>query len=292
MKFALIIVSSFFLSTAYASSCCVANAGLPQFMTLPAKWQITTTASQARVIGDTSTKGRSVFRGSNNREKTTQLGGGIAWAKGPWQLNASFAYAQKERQLGDKTAASTGATDPSFAVVREIPTGRFGHRVWSFVRHIFPAADSVYDTQDELSTNSIGAGRPQTGLGALYMWNARYFDAQALAEAHLGHANQRGDTRLGSQPGGSMGAGVGWVKSKWRLGSLITARWEASSTVKQEGRETRTGRIQVWDSTLSLGRQIDAFQNAALSYNDQTLLGPARNTTLSRSFSLLWQWRW
>jgi hypothetical protein len=292
MKYVLIIFFSLLASEVQAASCCVANAGLPQFITLPAKWQITSQLSHSQVFGDTNTKGRTVFRGNNNKEQVTTLAGGVAWAKGLWQINSSFSWAQKNRRLGDQEASSTGASDPSLAVVRELQTGHFGHRVWSFIRHIFPAANSIYDSQNALATQSFGAGRPQTGVGALYVWNGRFFDAQIVSEVHLAHGNTRGQTRLGSQPGGSIGAGGGWVKKKWRTGIMLTSRFEAASQITQDGDKSSTGRVQVWDSTFTLGRQIDPFSNVAISYNDQTFFGPARNTTLSRSGTFLWQYRW
>ncbi|MBY0518636.1 MAG: hypothetical protein K2P81_17125 [Bacteriovoracaceae bacterium] len=292
MKFVLIIFFSLYLTDLKAASCCVANAGLPQLITLPAKWQITSQLSHSQVIADTNPKGSTVFRGDNNKEQVTTLAGSVAWAKGLWQLNSSFAWAQKNRRLGDQEASSVGASDPSVAVVREIPTGHFGHRIWSFLRHVFPAANSIYDSQNALATQSLGAGRPQTGLGALYVWNGRFFDAQMVSEIHLGHGNTRGQTHLGAQPGGSIGAGGGWVKKKWRTGVMLTSRFEGASQITQDGEKSSTSRIQVWDSNFSLGRQLDAFSNIAISYNDQTLFGPARNTTLTRSGTFLWQYRW
>jgi hypothetical protein len=240
------------------------------------------------VVGDTSAKGRSVFRGDDNREQLTQLGASVGWAQKSWQIHTAFSYAERDKELSGTEKNSQGVTDPSLAVVKEIGTGHFGHRVYSFIRHTFAVGDSVYESR----AAGLGLGRDQTGLGALYMWNGRFWDAQVLGEAHLGHATTRSEHRLSTQPGGSMGAGMGRVKGRWRLGSLVTTRFEGASKVTHEGQTTATERSQVWDTSFSLGRQIDAFQNAGITYVDQTILGPARNTTLSRTIALLWQYRW
>lgn len=288
MKLFLTIISSLlWYSNAQAASCCVANASIPQFMTLPADWQLTTSASFSRIIGDVDTDGRAVFRGDQNKETTVRLSEDLAWRRGAWQILAGAGMSSRTFVTAGKTETSRGFSDASLALTREFEWTEHSLRFYPFYRHVFPTGKA------QGSLTDLGSGRAQDSAGLLSMWFGVHWDAQLTIEAHRNGTTERAGTRFSESYGGSLGMGTGYIpfKAQWRLGAQLTVRWEGAGKTRNETGSQYTGRSQVWDTGLNLGRQLGAYQNLAVSYADQTLVGPARNTRLGRTAAVLWQLR-
>ena len=88
--------------------------------------------------------------------------------------------------------------------------------------------------------------------------------------------------------------GMGFVpwRSKYRISTSLTPRYESSKKMTSNETNTKSDRVLSVDSLVGLTYMINAHQNLGLNYLDQTLVGPARNTLLSRSLSLVFQERW
>lgn len=288
MKWSLIILFSLLLmSKAHAASCCVANASIPQFMTLPSTWQLSTQASFNKIVGDVDTDGRSVFRGNKNKEESVRFSQDIAWGKDHWQLLAGYGWATRTFETTGRTETSKGFSDVSLAVTRDLELTDWGLRFFPFYRHVFPTGKA------QGSLTDLGSGRAQDAVGLLSLWFGIHWDAQFTVEGHRNGETERQGTEFSESYGGSVGLGGGYVpfKAQWRLGMQVTSRWESAARTSNETGEQSTSRSQVWDTAFNIGRQLGAFNNIAISYADQTLFGPARNTRLGRTGALIWQLR-
>ncbi len=249
-------------------------------MTLPADWQVSTQLSLSRVIGDTDTDGRSVFRGNKNHEGMTRFGQDVAYRMARFQLMAGYGYADKQVQYQED---SQGLSDASVALAHETEFASLSLRLYPFYRHVFPVGKSQGMPTD------LNPGRSLDSAGVVGAWYGMNWDAQVTPEFHRNGEGENNGVTLAPSWGGSLGLGVGYLpsRSRWRYGSTLTARYEGAGRTS----EGATARSQVWDLGLNLGRQLNAHHNVAASYLDQTLLGPARNTRLNRAVGMVWQAR-
>lgn len=289
MKRLCLLICSFCLSgRTYAASCCVANASLPQLMTLPAQWQVSTTLAQGRVVGDVDTNGNAVFRGDKNRERTTRVGQDVAYRMKAYQLMAGYGWSKKTFQSAGGDTSNEGISDASVALAREAEFPNQSARLYTFYRHVFAMGRA-----QGLPTD-LNAGRSLDSAGLVAVKYGHAFDAQLAPEIHRSGTGERNGTTLSPSWGGSIAMGGGYVprRSKWRYGGMLTSRWESASKTRTQGTQQNTARSQVWDLSANIGRQIGAYDNVALNYSDQTVFGPARNTKLGRTVAVLWQTRW
>lgn len=286
--FSIIVFSLFFLvKKVDAASCCVANASIPQFMTLASDWQLSTQASYTRIIGDVDTDGKATFRGSKNKEKTIRLSQNIAWARKHWQLLAGYGITNRSFQTTGRTETSNGFSDVSLSITHDFEFPDYQLRFFPFYTHVFPTGKA------QGSLTDLGSGRAQDTFGLLSLWFGVHWDAQFTLETHRNGETERLSTHYSESFGGSAGIGAGYVpfKAQWRFGGQVTSRWEGAGRTRNSTGSAYTSRSQVWDTSFTIGRQLGAHHNVALAYADQTLLGPARNTRLGRTGSIIWQMR-
>lgn len=293
MKLLFLFLFSFYSWQAFASSCCVSNTSVPNLMILPSSWQQTLTLSSARVIGDVSPKGSSVFRNSKNKESTNIARMDLAYSwTDKYQSGVSFRYQNKNRSYNGTQASDTGWSDLGlFQAYQPIKY----QRTWIFNSINVPTSNSVYDAKENYSVDAHGTGTYQAGLGIFHLVNFRSWDMVFSSEAHHSFArrfaNGQDQKAVGSFWGTSVSIGGGYIpwRSKVRYGLNLTPRFEGQKQVRVNGINQDSKQSIVWDSVVNVTYSIDAQYALGVSYLDQTWFGPARNTLLSRSVSLLFQ---
>jgi hypothetical protein len=296
MKLFFLILFSFFLEKAHAASCCVANTSVSNLMVLPSKWQQTASMSQARVIGDTNTKGSSTFRNSKNQEQTTSGRMDLAYSwTSLYQSGVSTKYQNKSRSFNGKEANDSGWSDVGLSHAFQLK--QFS-RTWIFQTLNIPTARSIYDSHQSFAVDAQGNGTYQSSLGVFSLNNFKEWDYFISPEIHHSLArsfsNKNEKTTLNPFWGGSVTTGVGYIpwRSKFRYGVNLTPRLEGPKTVSRNGVEQTGKESMVWDTVLNVTYSIDAEYSLGLSYLDQTVMGPARNTLLNRSVGFIFQTRW
>ena len=127
------------------------------------------------------------------------------------------------------------------------------------------------------------------------------WDAYAMPEVHYSFARSfqedaGGDTLTVSPGfGGSLELDLGFsipLGGNFRIGARLQPMLGASKRVSSNIGETVSSYQLSWDSVLEVSYLIATEWSATASYTDQTLMGPAVNSTLSRSFALALQHRW
>lgn len=265
-------------------------------MTLPARWQQTTTLATSRIIGDTDSKGHSVFRNKSNKESTTfgRVDISYGW-KSKFQSGVGARYQQKSRETDGADAKDSGWSD--VALFNAWQPSLYS-RTWIFQTLNVPTAKSNYESQQAFGVDAHGAGTWQAGVGAVHIKNGVNWDALVSGEVHhaFGRNFKREDSKyeVGGFWGGSVTLGAGWIpwRSKWRNGVSLTPRLEGAKDVKLDGIAQNGRESLVWDTGLNSTYSLDANYALGLAYVDQTVFGPAKNTMLARSIAFLFQAHW
>jgi hypothetical protein len=280
----------------FAASCCVSNTNVSNLMLLPSKWQETLTVSQGRVIGDVNEKGASTFRRSSNRDVTTlgRLDLAYGWT-GRYQSGVSFKYLGRTRELNGESSNSSGWSDLGLTQGYQIFPLK---RLWLFHSVNIPTARSIYDSSESFSVDARGTGTYQTSFGVFGISNRKEWDFLYSYEVHRSLEKKFDDrqtqTRVSGFWGTSFTGGAGYIpwRSKARYGVNLAPRYEGPKDVTINGKRTAGKSSLVWDSTLNFSYTLSASHAFGLSYTDQTIFGPVRNSLLSRIIGFQWQTKW
>ena len=290
-----VLIFSFFVNTSFGASCCVGNTSLPNLMTIPAKWQFSSQATYSKVIGDASTNGDYVFRDSSNKDTSQILRLDVAFQRNEWQMGIGGQFIQNTRHSNSEEESNRGIGDIFIYGAREfnIEYERF-NPLFNFR---IPNAPSNYNSKEKLQTDARGSGVPEVSTGILWIHTGKTWDSQIAPTLFYRFSktfNENEKIKVGSQWGGALMLGMGFVpwRSKYRISTSLTPRYESSKKMTSNETNTKSDRVLSVDSLVGLTYMINAHQNLGLNYLDQTLVGPARNTLLSRSLSLVFQERW
>lgn len=293
MKLFFLLVSSLLSLDSLASSCCVANISVPNLMIMPTQWQQTFTMASARVIGDVNTKGHSTFRRNNNKETTNlaKIDLAYSWTQ-KYQNGISLKYQNKKRSFSSSQANDTGWSD--LGLFQAYQPIRY-QRTFIFNTINVPTSSSIYDSIEKYSVDAHGTGTYQAGMGLFHVENFRSWDFIVSSEVHHSFArtfsSSENKKEIGSFWGTSLSVGAGYIpwRSKIRYGYNLIPRLEGQKLVKIEEDKTMSKQSLVWDSVLNVTYTINSNYAVGMNYLDQTWFGPARNTLLNRSLSVLFQ---
>jgi hypothetical protein len=265
-------------------------------MIFPSKWQETFTLSQGRAIGDVDSKGRSVFRRPDNKDITNlaRLDLSYGWTS-RYQSGVSVKYQNRSREFQGQDSNSSGWSDVGLS--HAYKPFEF-HRLWFFQTLNIPTATSLYNSSANFSVDARGTGTYQSSLGVFGIHNTTSWDFIYSYELHRSFARtfQSNGTTTEVQGfwGTSATGGVGYIpwKSKSRFGFAVSPRFEGQKDVVIDGTKTTSKNSLVWDSSLNYSYTVN-FQHAlGLNYTDQTLIGPVKNSVVSRVISFQWQTKW
>jgi hypothetical protein len=252
--------------------------------------------SKSSVIGDTDAKGSSTFRSASNKEQTTAARMDLAYGWSPrYQSGVSFRYQNKSRSFNGNSSSDSGFSDVGLSHAYQVWQYT---RTWIFQTVNIPTATSIYDTNKSFAVDAQGTGTYQTSIGLFALKNTKTFDYIFSPEVHYAFPrtfdNQTGKTQLQGFWGGSVTGGIGYIpwRSKLRYGLNLTPRLEGPKTVRTNSTTSPGKESLVWDSVANITYSIDAQYSVGVSYIDQTLVGPARNTLLNRSIGFIFQTRW
>ncbi len=279
-----------------AASCCVSNTSVSNLMILPSSWQETVTLSQSRVIGDVDANGKSVFRRANNRDVINLAKLDLAYGWNPrYQTGISVKYQNRSRDFNGDNSNSSGWNDLGLSHAYKIlPL----ERIWVFNTLNIPTAKSQYDARSNFSVDARGTGTYQSSVGIFGIKNFKEWDFLYSSEVHRSFARtfetQNQKTEVGSFWGTSATGGVGYIpwRSKARYGFNLTPRYEGAKSVIANGSKANGKGSLVWDSSLNFSYTLTAAHALGVNYTDQTLIGPVRNSLVSRAVSFQFQTKW
>lgn len=281
---------------AQAASCCGGGGSSASIITGDFSSTLALAVSYSDVIGDVDSDRESTFRHEKNSEvsQTLQIEGSKLLSD-YWQISAMVPLIRKTREIGSQGNTESGLGDPTVNLIYEfLPETRYSAyipRGFIFAGLKAPTSPSKYDFTSTYGEDIRGTGFWTPSLGLAFFKVRGRWDFQALTEIHQAldrEFSQRDGSTLYARPspGGSLLFGAGFSPtptSPLRLGGALSPKYDGP--VHLASRPASAEQI-VWDTSASLSYMIDRKYGARLTYSDQTLFGPAQNTTLSRTLML------
>lgn len=296
----LVLLASALVPRASASSCCGGSTSFPALMTTDSKAQFSMGLRDQWTVADAARDGQVRRRSSSSRDsiRASSLTAVAQLAEGV-QSAIQIPVLSREVVAGENPGWQTDLGDVSllgsYEFLPEKTYSPWKPRGFAYLRGVVPSGQSVYEAQDPLLSSISGQGFYSLGVGAAFVKILGLWDLNGHAEWRTLWSRRyrlEGESVLispGPQASGSIGFGYSPNGTKVRLGlslgPAVTGRVAFSGT--RPDSEARW----VWDATFSASYLFTDEWMAAVTYRDQTLWGPARNTPLVREIGLLLQHR-
>jgi hypothetical protein len=301
------IFALFFIhSSAQAAPCCAGSTALPALITGDEAKNFNFALSYGTVVGDAfgALDGRlPEFRDDQSSHEVRQnlTFNYATLISDRFQVGATVPVVRNQIHSGRMGDTQTLLGDASFTFGYEaLPEWEYSEwkpRVYTFVQAVLPTGHSTQVSETPLGTDVAGLGQWQAHLGAVAI--KRWSDWDATVVAKLGRlfsqtfeSASNGITRVGSSWGLSASFGGGYSFGEiFRVGASLEPQYQSPQEVATSGLESSTSQKLVWNSGLTATALVGADSSLVLGYVDQTLFGPAINTTLARTFSVSFQQR-
>lgn len=284
----LLFLSFFFSNAVEAAPCCAGSTALPSLITGDEKTLINASVAYGDVIGDAPASGRGipVFRDALSRReirKTMNLGLATL-VTDRWQIGVSIPIVQNDISTATTQEINTRLGDVSATIGFEsLPEWEYSEwkpRIYTFAQWVAPTGRSIWDSQTRFATDVSGVGFHQLHLGAVAIKRWSDWDVNVVMKA--GRDLSFGASLLNS----SLGGGYSFAE-RWRLGASLETQYVSP----QQMGISETAAKLVWNSGLTVTCLVGMDSSLILGYMDQTLMGPAYNTTLARTANLSFQHR-
>jgi hypothetical protein len=298
MKWILLFILLLHSAQLWAAACCGGSSTSPSIITGDDQAQISASLAYAQVIGDAPVSGLPVFRGDGNSEEIQTLRlAGAALLSDRWQIGAQLPISRRSHATQGLDRSSWGLADVDldvgFEALPELEYSVWKPRGFVFAHAIFPTGQSIYESTDALATDTSGRGFFSPGAGALFVKSWGIWDGTFLFEAHHGIARSFGTLHVTPGWGGTLGlnAGVSPGMGPWRFGLGLSPLYEEGLHLSGDSSGDSASQL-VWNATAQVSWMIRSDLSSSLVYLDQTLMGPAQNTSLNRAVSLQIEKRW
>lgn len=293
-----------FVRAASAAPCCGGASALPQLITGDDRAQVSASLSHGNVIGDAPPQGIPVFRAASDSERVQILRFDAAYlVEERLQVGMGLPIVRRSRNFSEKDGSSaTGLGDLGASAAYEF-LPQWTYSAWKprgfvFTQITVPTGPSIYDASQSHLVDARGRGYWSAAAGVAFVKSWGNWDALASIEGHRSFSRT-----VSSSDGQSISLHPGWGASALlgggfspgggdlRLGLSLSPVHEGAIDV--EGGVTSRSEAQlVWNTSAQVGYLLSPEWSSSLAYTDQTLLGPARNVSLSRTVMLSLQHRW
>ena len=286
----------------YAASCCGGGANFPALITGDYKSQLSAAFSTSAVIGHTDENNQSYFHADDNNEdsQTIRLIGSTMISERT-QLGASLPFSRRVIDRSGVNRKDSGLGDIEFHGAYEI-LPEYGYSVWKprgflFSSLTLPTGPSIHDEEVVTSIERArgkGFTTLKTGLSFFKVWGN--WDGQILAQVEKSfdrtfrYSGQEVTKKSDLSWGALLAFGHSPFASDFRWG-LSIAPYYRGAIKNQSDVELAESQL-VWDANISLSYMFSFDWSVNLIYSDQTIIGPSKNATLSRSSTLSFQKKW
>jgi len=286
-----------------AAPCCGGSSALPSLITGDDRAQVSASLTQSQVIGDAPSQGLPVFRGEGDNEssQTLRFDGAYRFADADaWQAGLGVPLTRRSREFGPRQTDRAGlgdlTADVAYEILPELSYSAWKPKGFVFVDLTAPTSPSIYDAKAPYLVDARGRGFFSLGAGLVFIKTVQSFDFNFISELHRSFARSfelQDGSHITAEPGwgGSLTLGGGYNLENFRFGLSLSPVYEDPITTSGDLNSKSSSQL-VWNTTAQVGYLISTEWSASFNYTDQTLMGPVRNVTLSRSFSLLCQRRW
>ncbi len=305
VTFLLLVAIGFLLpSGCWASACCARSSAAPTLILGEDQAQLSFGASVGNVVALADSEGAAIFGGPGKTDKTqTYRLEGALLLSDRYQVGGSFSLVQHQVAQNGSQDHSIGTGDTRMSAAYEFMP-LWSYSKWKPQGFIFsvvtlPTGGSVYEAQSPFASDVTGNGFYSISIGSIFVKHWAFFDAFLMPEIHYSFPRtfQTSSNKFQVFPGfgGSIGFGVGVSPGggNLRMGLRIQPRLDQPRAIPTLDSPFE-GSLHVGncDVGFDLSYLISASDTAMMSYVDQTLLGPAMNSNLTRNFSVNFQHRW
>jgi len=288
LPFLFLFINTVTISPSAASACCASSTAAPSLMTEDSKAQTTLSSSYSDTIGHSSDDGSSVFYNEERSDTVLRfrLSQTIA-LDDRWQISASTDLLRTEKKLSGARESTWAWGDTSlgasYEILPEYTYYPIRPRVFLSSATFLPTGRAADARSDRLGTNvsSNGAWGFAVSGHALKTWSRWDTSLTSQHVRYLSQTRTVGRNQVRFNPGalttvdlaGGFHSAVFGLPS--RFGLSVGPEWQASAAPRL-----------VWNVGGSVSVTPHQDWAASLNYNDQTLLGPTYNATLSRQATL------
>ncbi len=287
------------MGKAWGSPCCSAGSALPALVTTDDLAQISILSSSSTTVMDAPNEGIPALRSelSADHSWVTRISGAIKIHEA-WQLGGAIPVIRRSTRVSGQEFQEQGFGDGDFSIAYELlPEWNYSEwrpRGWLYLQTVFPTGKAAQDPSIENPAGVRGQGVLQNALGLALTKSWGDWDGFVAPEIRRLHARTWGEN--GAQLSGTWSTSLllsaGRHFSAWRIGLRIQPVFQGQREILASGIHSTAPAKRVWNSGADLSYSLSDQWLIAASYSDQTLLGPARNTTLERSLGLLISRRW
>lgn len=288
-----------FASSAHAAPCCAGNAAAPAIISGDEQAQLSVLVSHSSVIGEVEGEGEPVFWNGDQHvvTQTVRVDGAILLSD-RWQLGAMIPMVQQDVQSSGVGNTGTALGDirlnAAYEALPEWSYSSWKPRGYVFAQLIVPTGNSVYDSTDLGMVDAAGNGFYTVALGSLLVKRWSSWDASFVPEVHYGFRRRFSEEGITVNPGVGASAllGGGWSRGAFRVGARVQPQYSAPKQTTTDAGQSMSIYQFAWNAGVDLTYMASDEWSITGSYTDQTLVGPAVNTQLSRTFALMLQRRW
>lgn len=291
---------------AVAAPCCAGASALPSLITGDEAQNFSAAFSYGTVVGDAfgAMDGRlpELRDDHSNHEQRESLTLNYATlVSDRFQVGGSVPVVGNQITAGSRSDSKILLGDVSFTAGYEaLPEWEYSvwkPRIFTFFQGVLPTGKSVQVSESPLGTDVAGLGQWQTNVGAAAIKRWSVWDATLVFKAgrlfsQTFESSLNGVARVGGSWGWSASLGGGYsFGDLFRVGASLEPQYQSPQEVSTSVTTSMTSQKLVWNTNLTATALIGSDSSLVLGYSDQTLFGPAINTTLARTFSLSFQQR-
>lgn len=277
-------------SSAWAAPCCGGHVALPSLLSGYEHYRFNSSFSVSRIIGDAPEHGVPVFRkGDDQAQSQTFSLSASALLSDRFQVGFSFPISlntSKPRDLELSSALEVGNLKTTHAL---------HPRFYFFQQLSVPTGTSIYESSDLSRGDVTGTGFVKTSMGLVALGTRRKWDGFTSMRIGYNVPREFGDAHLRVSPGGTadIGVGLGYsLTGSWRIGGSIQALVNEARVIENKSNTMTSSSTLVWPIQLQVAWFRNSNSTFDVSYLDETLIGPVKNTTLSRALHLSFSYRW
>jgi hypothetical protein len=284
------------IQKAWSAACCGGGANFPSLILNDDAAHLGFSASATKTVGDAPQNGKAVFRSSNDKEwvHTFNLDAAVLISD-RWQIGGNIPYVHRSRSTSSDSASEWGWGDISTSLGFEyLP--EYSYSIWKprgflFLQSTLPTGGNVYESDQPFGVDARGKGFYTFSLGTILLKSWRAWDSsfrfavnKSLDRSFTAADGSEVDVKPGYDIISSLGLGWSPGMGNWRMGLMINPIYTTPSNI---------GRYKlVWNTSLDVSYLMASKYLLGISYNDQSLLGPAKNTSLDRGLRLFMRLRW
>lgn len=273
-----------------AAACCGGGGSSANLIIGDYSSQFAVSSSYSNVVGDQSGADKVRFWNDGREQKTLTYKLSAATLIGErFQTGASGEYLQKRYEFSSGNKENSNHLgDTSLFVSYEMWTESFYRSWWPrffiSLTHTLPTGIGLYESQKRGMSDVNGLGRHQTQLGLHFYKRLPSFLLRSKIEVYQRFKKDK----VGSSNGGSFEIGIARLppKSAWSYGIGVKTIINEGANVQEEQALVRTPQERFFEVNPHVSYSFDNNWGVDASYTDQTIIGPVKNTTLSRTFAL------